>query len=79
MGFVIFEERMKIDHVIREDEDEDDDSSLIDLNSNFEFASIWEYKLISKIVKFSKIDLSSNFEFADVESISKIVESSKAW
>jgi hypothetical protein len=68
---------MKVDHVIRENEDKDDDSPLIKLISNFEFASICEYKLISKIVESSKIDLNSSFEFADIESIPKVVESSK--
>jgi hypothetical protein len=32
--------RTKVDYVIREDEDEDDDSPLIELNSNFEFANM---------------------------------------
>jgi hypothetical protein len=39
---------------------------------------IYEYRLISKIIKFSKVDLNSNFESKDVESISenrKIFES----
>jgi hypothetical protein len=74
MGFVFLEERMKIDHVIRESKNKNDDSPLIELNSNFEFASIYECKLISKIVKFSKIDLNSNFESADIESIPKVAE-----
>jgi hypothetical protein len=63
--------------VIRENKSEDNDLSLIELNSNFEFASICEYKLISKIVEFSKVDLNLNFEFIDIESIPKIVKSSK--
>jgi hypothetical protein len=79
MRFVFFEKRMKVDYVIRESESESegDDSPLIKLNSNFEFASICECKLISKVVKFSKINLISNFEFVDVKSIPKIVEFSK--
>jgi hypothetical protein len=40
LGFAFFEERMKIDHVIRENEDENNDSSLIKLNSKFEIANI---------------------------------------
>ena len=31
---------MEVDHVIRENKDEDNDSPLIKLNSNFEFANI---------------------------------------
>jgi hypothetical protein len=40
MEFASFEGKMKIDHVIREDKGEDDSSSLVKLNSRFEFASI---------------------------------------
>jgi hypothetical protein len=79
MGFVFLEERIKIGHVICENENEDGGLSLIELNSKFEIASICECKLISKIVKFSKVNLNSSFEFADVGSIPKIVESSKVW
>jgi hypothetical protein len=38
---------------------------------------IREYRLISKIVEYSKINMNSNFEFEDVESIPKIVKFSK--
>jgi hypothetical protein len=38
---------------------------------------IREYKLISKIIESSKINMSSNFESENVESIPKVVESSK--
>jgi hypothetical protein len=80
MGFVSFEKKIKVDHVIREGESEDEsnDSPLVELNSKFEFASICECKLISKVVESSKVDLSSNFEPAGVKSIPKVVESSKA-
>ena len=46
---------MKIDHVTREDKDEneDNDSPLIELNSKFEFASI---QWIPKVVEYSKVD-----------------------
>jgi hypothetical protein len=74
MGFVFLEERMKINYVIRED----NDSPLIELISNFEFTNMCECKLILKIVEFSKINLNSNFESADIKSIPKIAESSKA-
>jgi hypothetical protein len=42
LRFASLEEKMKIDHVIREDKNknEDDDSPLIKLNSNFEFTNI---------------------------------------
>jgi hypothetical protein len=79
MGFVFFEGKIKIDYVIRKSKDKNNDSPLIKLNSRFEFANIYECKLILKIVKFSKINLNSNFESADIESIPKVVESSKAW
>jgi hypothetical protein len=47
MEFAFFERRIKIDHVIRESEDEDDNSSLIKLNSRFEFASMqWIPKVV---------------------------------
>jgi hypothetical protein len=65
--------------VIREGEGEGEGSPLVELNSNFEFASICECKLISKVIESSKVDLNSNFEPADIESIPKVVESSKAW
>jgi hypothetical protein len=48
-----FEGRMKIDHVIREGEGEDDSSSLVELNSRFEFANM---QWIPKIVECSKVD-----------------------
>jgi hypothetical protein len=79
MGFVFLEGRMKVDHVIRKGEGEGDSSPLIKLNSKFEIASMCEYKLISKVVEFSKVDLNSSFEFVDVESIPKVAEFSKAW
>jgi hypothetical protein len=63
--------------VIRENKNENDDSSLIKLNSKFEFANICECKLILKIVEFSKVNLNPNFESGDIESIPKIVEFSK--
>jgi hypothetical protein len=53
MGFAFLEGKMKIDHVIREDEGEDDNSPLVELNSNFEFASM---QWIPKIVEYSKVD-----------------------
>jgi hypothetical protein len=75
MGFVFFEERIKIDYVIRKNRN--NNSLLIKLNSNFEFTNIYKCRLISKIVEFSKIDMSSDFEFRNIESIPKIVEFSK--
>jgi hypothetical protein len=48
-----FEKKIKIDHVIREDEGEDNNSPLIKLNSRFEFANI---QWIPKIVECSKIN-----------------------
>jgi hypothetical protein len=52
--------------------------SKIGLNLSFELlaASVGS---ISKVVKSSKVDLNSKFEFEGVESIPKVVESSKAW
>jgi hypothetical protein len=40
LGFVFFEERMKVDYVIREGDAEGDDLPLVKLNSKFEFASM---------------------------------------
>jgi hypothetical protein len=73
--------------VIRENKNEDNDLPLIELNSKFEIASM---QWIPKVVEYSKIDLFKNysafedwleFEFriANIGSISKVVESSKAW
>jgi hypothetical protein len=55
MGFAFLEGRMKVDHVIREDEGEgeDDSSPLVELNSRFEFASM---QWIPKVVEYSKVD-----------------------
>jgi hypothetical protein len=55
LEFASLEERMKVDHVIREgeNEDENEDSPLIKLNSKFEIASM---QWIPKIVECSKID-----------------------
>jgi hypothetical protein len=55
LGFVSFEfeEWTKVDYVIREDEGEDDDLSLIKLNSQFEFANM---QWIPKVVECSKVD-----------------------
>jgi hypothetical protein len=68
---------MKIDYVIRKNKNKDNGLPLIKLNSKFKFENLYECKLFSKIVNSSKINLISNFEFANIESISKIVESSK--
>jgi hypothetical protein len=53
MGFVFFERKIKIDHVIRKNKNENDNSSLIKLNSRFEFTSM---QWIPKIVEYSKVD-----------------------
>jgi hypothetical protein len=44
---------MKVDHVIRENESEDDNSPLVELNSKFEFANM---QWIPKIVEYSKVN-----------------------
>jgi hypothetical protein len=73
--------------VIREDEDKDDDLSLIKLNSQFELENM---QWIPKIVKCSKINsfkdysvfegwFEFEFRIINVGSISKIVEFSKVW
>jgi hypothetical protein len=83
LGFAFLEGKIKVGHVIREDKG--DDSPLIELNSNFEFANM---RWIPKIVEYSKVDEFKNYNafedwlafelrITNVKSISKVVESSK--
>jgi hypothetical protein len=53
MGFASFEGKIKVDHVIRENKDEDNNSPLIKLNSRFSFANM---QWIPKVVEYSKVD-----------------------